>query len=274
MNRTYPWRQLPANISLSDPTSFWEWCLSVADPRVESWLLMSTPLIPWSLCVLYLMVVFFGCRFMTKREALDCTRVMQAYNVIVIGINFYTFVGVVYQVYKLDYGVVCNAMVPSPEGDGLARVLHIFFLSKLFDFSDTLFMIARKKFDQITFLHVYHHCFTAFIWWTGVKWAPGGDSYFIAMWNSFVHVVMYAYYLAVSFGWRTRHKYLITLLQLVQFFVVLTHTIVAVVWDCPYPHWMYYTLLAFLITMIILFGNFALREYGFLKSGRRKPKNQ
>jgi len=51
-----------------------------------------------------------------------------------------------------------------------------FYFSKLVEFMDTLFFILRKKNNQISFLHVYHHASMPIVWWIGVKWAAGGSS--------------------------------------------------------------------------------------------------
>merc|ERR1719235_1376326 len=48
---------------------------------------------------------------------------------------------------------------------GMARVLHIFYLSKILDFLDTVFMVVRRKWNQISFLHVYHHASILLIYW-------------------------------------------------------------------------------------------------------------
>ena len=47
-------------------------------------------------------------------------------------------------------------------------------MSKLVELLDTLIFIARKKADQITFLHVFHHASMFAVWWVGVKWVAGG----------------------------------------------------------------------------------------------------
>ncbi len=39
----------------------------------------------------------------------------------------------------------------------MANVCWIFYISKFIELLDTLFFILRKKFNQITFLHVFHH---------------------------------------------------------------------------------------------------------------------
>ena len=36
-------------------------------------------------------------------------------------------------------------------------VLYVFYISKVLDFMDTVFIILEKKWKQLSFLHVYHH---------------------------------------------------------------------------------------------------------------------
>ena len=38
-----------------------------------------------------------------------------------------------------------------------------------------VFFILRKKNNQISFLHVYHHCTMIINWWLGVKYIAGGQ---------------------------------------------------------------------------------------------------
>lgn len=51
-----------------------------------------------------------------------------------------------------------------------------YYISKLFEFCDTFFFILRKKEQQLTFLHVYHHATMFSFWWIGIKWVPTGSS--------------------------------------------------------------------------------------------------
>lgn len=48
-----------------------------------------------------------------------------------------------------------------------------YFFSKVIDLLDTIFFVMRKKQNQITFLHVYHHSITALFSWGYLKFAPG-----------------------------------------------------------------------------------------------------
>ena len=45
-------------------------------------------------------------------------------------------------------------------------VLNVFYVCQVF-------FIMRKKFNQVSFLHVFHHGIMPFSWWFGVKFVPG-----------------------------------------------------------------------------------------------------
>jgi elongation of very long chain fatty acids protein 4 len=49
----------------------------------------------------------------------------------------------------------CNAFNASAPPIGF--ILYVFYLSKILDFLDTVFIIAEKRWGQLSFLHVYHH---------------------------------------------------------------------------------------------------------------------
>jgi hypothetical protein len=49
----------------------------------------------------------------------------------------------------------CNAF--NAEKPIMGNVLYMFYLSKILDFFDTIFIILGKKWKQLSFLHVYHH---------------------------------------------------------------------------------------------------------------------
>lgn len=54
-----------------------------------------------------------------------------------------------------------------------------YYFSKLLEFCDTFFFILRKKNNQLTFLHVYHHSTMFSLWWIGIKFVPSGSSEYI-----------------------------------------------------------------------------------------------
>jgi hypothetical protein len=58
----------------------------------------------------------------------------------------------------------------------IANAVWWYYVSKLIEFCDTFFFILRKKDNQLTFLHVYHHSTMFSLWWIGIKWVPSGSS--------------------------------------------------------------------------------------------------
>jgi hypothetical protein len=69
----------------------------------------------------------------------------------------------------------------SRHEDKETRVINIYWVflaSKIVEFMDTAFMILRKKQNQVTFLHVFHHVSVLNIWWAVVLFIPGGQCKF------------------------------------------------------------------------------------------------
>ena len=68
----------------------------------------------------------------------------------------------------------------------------------------------------------------AWAWWIALSVFPGGDAYFGALLNSFIHILMYSYYtlslLKVPCPW----KRFLTQAQLFQFLSVIVYTIFVV----------------------------------------------
>ena len=57
-------------------------------------------------------------------------------------------------------------------------VMYWYFFSKSIELMDTVLMVVRKKNNQITFLHVFHHASMFNIWWWVMTFIPAGSSKF------------------------------------------------------------------------------------------------
>jgi hypothetical protein len=96
-----------------------------------------------------------------------------------------------------NFNLFCQDMDEDDSGPTTMRLINVhwwYFLSKVIEFMDTLFFVLRKKNNQISFLHVYHHTSMLLLQWSLVKYTPGGVSYLGNMPNCFIHTLMYAYY--------------------------------------------------------------------------------
>ncbi|KAJ8918567.1 hypothetical protein NQ315_013072 [Exocentrus adspersus] len=153
----------------------------------------------------------------------------------------------------------------TPEALRIARVVYVYFLAKMVELLDTVFFVLRKKDKQITFLHCYHHTTMAMISWAVVKYYPGGHCTFIGLINSFVHVIMYSYYLLAALGPQVQKflwsKKYITTIQLVQFCIVFVHTSQLIFTDCGYPKWPVPLALPNIVFFYYLFTDFYNMAY-------------
>lgn len=112
----------------------------------------------------------------------------------------------------------------STVSTGTAYVVWVHYCDKYLEFFDTYFMVLRGKLDQVSFLHVYHHTTIAWAWWAGFYLFPGGDSYFGALLNSWIHVMMYSYYALSLLKIRCPWKRFLTQAQLLQFASVIIYS--------------------------------------------------
>ena len=138
----------------------------------------------------------------------------------------------------------------------------VHYHNKYVELLDTVFMIVRKKNSQASFLHCYHHVLLIWSWFLVVKVGAGGDSYFGGMVNSFIHVIMYAYYTMPIIGVKVPLflKKSITNCQKLQFCICLVHAVyVSFKGNCPLV--LPATQAFVMINMLVLFTQFSNKAY-------------
>ncbi|XP_071104409.1 very long chain fatty acid elongase 7-like [Haliotis cracherodii] len=258
------------------------------DLRTDGWFLMESVWPTVATVLVYLVIVTWGPRLMSNRPAFQLNNVLVAYNFCLMLLSMYmVFEFVVSAWLRPGFSLACQAVDYSsdPMSVRLAHVCWWFYFSKLIELLDTVFFVLRKKGSQISFLHVYHHSTMPILWWAGVKFVAGGEGYFSASINSFVHVLMYLYYLLSAMGPSMR-KYLwwkkyMTSIQLVQFWAILIHTSYSIYLNCGYPLGYNIGFLSYMISHIVLFSNFYYQAYinkshhsAPLKNGSAKTKHQ
>jgi elongation of very long chain fatty acids protein 4 len=80
-----------------------------------------------------------------------------------------------------------------------ANLLWLFYISKVWDFWDTIFIVLGKKWRQLSFLHVYHHTTIFLFYWLNSLVNYDGDIYLTILLNGFIHTVMYTYYCTYAY---------------------------------------------------------------------------
>jgi len=249
----------------------------IEDPRVKGWFLIDNEI---GMVIISLSYIFFsmtwGPRLMKGRQPMQLKNVMIGYNAFQVIFSFYMFIETGLCGWFFDYNFRCQPCDYSYDDKPvrMTKVAHLYFLSKILDFADTVLFILRGKFSQVTNLHVIHHsCMFMFMWY-GLHHTPGGHITFMGYLNTFVHTVMYSYYLLAAMGPRVRpylwwKKYL-TKLQLTQFVLIFIHTAQVLVFPCKgVPPSLAIWTLMYSFLFFALFINFYVKAYLF---GSRKSK--
>nr|XP_024218803.1 elongation of very long chain fatty acids protein AAEL008004 [Halyomorpha halys] len=242
--------------------------VQLADHRTNNWPLVGNPIYIFSLMGLYLsFVLVWGPMLMEKREPFNLSRALILYNAIQVNVSIWLFWEAVDGAWLFKYNFSCEPVdwSESKESMRIARGFYIFYLAKISELADTVFFVLRKKYKQITFLHLYHHTGMPMISWGAVKYFPGGHSAFIGLVNSFVHIVMYTYYLFTAMGPKFQ-KYLwwkkyLTTLQLAQFCLTFLHSMQLLFYDCGYPRWTVFIVMPNAVFFYYLFNDFYQKAY-------------
>ncbi|NXO93735.1 ELOV4 protein, partial [Certhia brachydactyla] len=237
------------------------------DPRTDPWPLVYSPIPVTLVFTSYLFVVALGPSCMRQRRQLELRAPLLIYNLAMVALSSYMFYEFLVTSFLANYSYLCQPVdyTRSELGMRMARVCWWFFFSKVIELLDTVFLILCKKQEQVTFLHVYHHGSMLFNWWSGVKYVPGGQAFFIGMLNSFVHIFMYAYYALASLGPRMRRhlwwKRYLTILQLCQFVAIAAHSSYNLFTECPFPDGFNIAVFLYVLSLLALFLHFYYRTY-------------
>jgi len=160
------------------------------------------------------------------------------------------------------FRVVCN--VHDLASENMAFITHCFYLSKALDFADTMFMIIKGNWRQVSFLHVYHHFSIFLFYWLNAQCNYDGDAYFSIVANGSIHFVMYGYYLVTTFNVHVPMfiKKSITNAQLIQFCCMESQGVALLVMDgCQSPRKVTIVYMVYISTMLMLFMNFKSQNY-------------
>jgi len=241
--------------------------VDLRDPRTDGWFMMDSvwPTVALS-ATYYLIVRQIGPSYMKDREPYNLKSAMLAYNIFQLVFNSW----LVYKVgwlWRYHYSWTCQPVDYSNSylGREALDVTWWYFINKFFDFFDSFFFVARKKFSHLSTLHVVHHCGLPIAVWFGPKFVGGGHTTFCGFLNAGVHVAMYLYYFLAALGpsiqpylWWKRY---LTRLQMIQFVVFFLHAIQPLFFDCNYPKVYCWIILGHGVLYFVLFANFYAKAY-------------
>nr|XP_022916067.1 elongation of very long chain fatty acids protein AAEL008004-like [Onthophagus taurus] len=247
------------------------------DTRTADWFLMSSPFYTLAICLSYVVVVkYVGPRLMENRKPFQLKYTLIVYNLLQVLFSTWLFVKIGMGGWLTGkYNWRCQPVNYStdPETMEMVSASWWYFISKFTEFLDTFFFVLRKKNNHISTLHVIHHGVMPMSVWFGVKFTPGGHSTFFGFLNTFVHIVMYTYYMLSAFG-PSVQKYLwwkkyLTTLQMVQFVGIMVHAFQLLFTNCNYPRAFVWWIGMHAVMFFFLFKEFYTQSY-IGKGGKQK----
>lgn len=239
-----------------------------SDPRTKDWMLMSGPVPLLTILITYLyFCTSAGPRWMKDRKPFDLKYVLMVYNMLQVVFSVWLVYEGLQAGWLRDYSYRCQPVDYSnnPLALRMAHACWWYMFCKVVELLDTVFFVLRKKNNQVSYLHLWHHTLMPICAWIGVKFLPGGHGTLLGVINSFVHIIMYSYYLLAAFGPEVQ-KYLwwkkyLTTLQIVQFLIVFLHSAQLLIYECNYPKTIVFLLLSNALYFVYLFAMFYRRTY-------------
>merc|ERR1712232_1332240 len=196
----------------------------------EGWFLTDFPT-AFNIALSYLAFVIIGSTFMKlfNIPAIDPYPIKFIYNVSQIMLCAYMTIEAFFLAYRNNYTALpCNAY--NTSNPPVANLLWLFYVSKIWDFWDTIFIVLGKKWKQLSFLHVYHHTTIFLFYWVNVNVLYDGDIFLTILLNGFIHTVMYTYYFicmhtkvpetgkSLPIWWKSS----LTMMQMIQFVTMMS----------------------------------------------------
>ncbi|KAH9381021.1 hypothetical protein HPB48_008235 [Haemaphysalis longicornis] len=252
---------------------------SFRDTRLDGWGLATDGRFVFLLLFAYVYVAKVGGpRWMKDRKPFQLRSAILTYNIVTAGANayfFYRFARLTY--FGGGYSFFCQGVSRATDDEHSMAILNLnwwYFLVRIADFIDTFFFVARKKYAQVSVLHVLHHFLVVFSGWTWIHFGNDGQGILGLLINQAVHVIMYTYYFLAALGPATRpylwwKKYL-TRLQIGQFAFVIGHISIPIFYDCGYPKALCWLGIVQLVLGLVLFANFYVQTYVFRKKADKQ----
>ncbi|XP_054706389.1 elongation of very long chain fatty acids protein AAEL008004-like isoform X1 [Uloborus diversus] len=253
--------------------------LEPGDPIVQTWPFVRPDYLPFLLTASYLLFIkVLGPQLMKTRQPFGLRHLLIVYNFWIVIMYVGCVATLFYKFCTTDsIYVICKKKQVSDSHHyyTAVSVAWIMYVLKYVEYADTIFFVLRKKFNQITNLHLIHHTLVPVAFWFALRTETCGFHIITGMINSIVHVIMYSYYGLTAIGPEVQ-KYLwwkkyLTTIQMMQFVIIIFTYIAAYLLNCGTSVTILYFGIFLTSLFLILFGNFYIKTY--LKWTAKRPAN-
>ncbi|RUS74437.1 hypothetical protein EGW08_017802 [Elysia chlorotica] len=202
--------------------------------------------------ILYVFMVLISGKWQKVSSPLELKGLLVVHNLSCCITSFITFAAFCMALY--NHGSIYG----KTDDPFLVSVFKLYWITKIIELLDTVFMMLRHRSRQISFLHVYHHASMLLLSDMAYRFYPWQSIATFLCVNSLVHVVLYLYYglTALNPDNPPRWKKEVTQIQILQFVVGLT----IAGYGHIYHQFCVYSMM-YGLTMIYLFSNFYYHAY-------------
>lgn len=224
----------------------------------------------FNIALAYFLFVVIGSSVMKAGvPAMDPYPIKFVYNVSQIMLCAYMTIEACLLAYRNGY-TVTPCVGYNRTDPPLANLLWMFYVSKIWDFWDTIFIVLGKKWRQLSFLHVYHHITIFLFYWLNANVFYDGDVYLTIVLNGFIHTVMYTYYFicmhtkdpatgkSLPIWWKSY----LTLMQMIQFVTMMSQGSYLLINGCEQlSKPIVATYVVYILSLFFLFAQFYVQSY-------------
>lgn len=239
--------------------------------------MMSSPANWLTVFAVYLYIVMIaGPRFMMDRKAFKLTNLTRIYNLYQIIACVLFITKALSLGFSFKHGWDCagaTRLTPPLSQIQIDRLelCYWFIFMRASEFFETIVFVLRKKQNQVSFLHVYHHIAVVSLLWITMKYSGTLGEAFIPAFNSIIHIIMYSYYFLSSFEscrkFTATIKSSLTAIQIVQLLVLVFHCLRALI-GCGATK-LYYLHISNLAFLVYMFVKFYVQSYQRPKAAKK-----
>ncbi|XP_062124217.1 elongation of very long chain fatty acids protein F-like [Drosophila sulfurigaster albostrigata] len=236
----------------------------------------------WPLTILLISYLLFvlklGKLHMANRQPYNLGTVLKVYNIFQVIYNTVLFIAISYYIFwERVYNFKCLSVLPLDHSHKNAEriISYAYFINKIIDLLDTIFIVLRKSYRQITVLHLVHHVYMVAASYVCIRFnGYGGHPMFVGYLNLLVHSVMYSYYYLASVYPSIKQstwKEYMTIMQMIQFVMIFVHNIVTYMQpNCDVSPYMMSLVFVMTLVMLAMFTNFYIHSYVMAKDQRQE----
>lgn len=145
--------------------------ISVA--TVDQWALMSNTSMVSIITFYFFFVFYIGPNIMRNRNAFDLKTIIRAYDAFQVIICFYIVIKLYFSAFTFERSWKCSDSFSDIKLIEIREIQEIWWYGvvvRAIELLETVFFILRKKSNQVTLLHVYHHVMTLLNGWYFLKY--------------------------------------------------------------------------------------------------------